>query len=143
MKLIGFDDNEEMLYFEVLNSPDELTDQQIIDLKKTLTEMHKIGIVHDDIERTQNFMVRDDGTVVLIDFDQSKELDDTGYDDALKEEIKNIDKINNVIKADTKAGDPREARKKAIKKKRRHDQQLRAKKRRTNNDTSVNQKLFF
>ena len=29
------------------------------------------------------------------------------------------------------------------KKKRRHDQQLRAKKRRTNNDTSVNQKLFF
>ena len=143
VELKGFDDKLGILYLERLNSPHELTDQQIIDLKETLTEMHKIGIVHDDIERTQNFMVRDDGTVVLIDFDQSKELDDTGYDDALNEEIKNIDKINNVIKADTKAGDPRKARKKAINKKRRHDQQLRAKKRRTNNDTSVNQKLFF
>ena len=48
---------------------------------------------------------------MLIDFDQSKELDDTGYDDALREEIKNIDKINNVIKADTKT-ETREARRK-------------------------------
>ena len=83
-------------------------------------------------------MVRDDGTVVLIDFDQSKQKDEPGYYDALENErdkMKAID--NNIATFDNNKEDVRNARKRKLYKIRQAKQHKIKKK-----DDPISKKLF-